>query len=60
MDDVVIVTGHEDGSGCSSSSGSGGSGRSLAPRVYSDDEDKENIGERDLFACIDLRRNVRN
>lgn len=44
MDDVVIVTGHEEsGSSGSSSSGSGGSGSSMAPRVYSDDEDKENI-----------------
>lgn len=46
MDDVVIVTGHEEGSGSSGSSSSssgGGSGSSMAPRVYSDDEDKENI-----------------
>jgi len=42
MDDVVIVTSSCEGSG-SSNSGGGGSSGSMNPRVYSDDEDKENI-----------------
>jgi len=42
MDDVIVTSSCE-GSGSSNSGGGGGSSGSMNPRVYSDDEDKENI-----------------
>jgi len=55
MDDVVIVTGSNSNGDGSSNSSSGSSGPSMAPRGYSDDEDKENI---DPASSPELKENA--